>query len=95
MYSVVNLIQFTDFADHNVLIHLSVVLPGGEPQCSYYQVAFREPCLGLFAQDGGYIRVFELTSQLLQDDVALAHLASFGLLTWHLEGFALCLNSEE
>ena len=48
---------------------------------------------GLLAKDGGYVLVFKLAAQLLQDDVTHAYLASFGLLTLHKVWFALCLYS--
>ena len=78
-----------DFVHHDVLIRLSVVLAGGEAERCSDQVIAVESGSGLLAEDGGYVTVFELAAQLLQNDITHTHLAAFGLLTLHKEGIAL------
>ena len=84
------LFNLANVIHHNVLIHLSVVLAGGEAEGGHHKVVLVESALCRVAQHGGHEGVLVPASECLQGDAAFACLSVFGLLAWHADGLALC-----
>ena len=84
------LFNLANVIHHNVLIHLSVVLAGGEAEGYHHKVVLVESALRQVAQHRGHEGVLVLSAKHLEGDTAFARLSVFGLLAWHADGLALC-----
>ena len=94
-YSQISLCVGDYVAHDDVLIPLAVVLSGLEAERCEDQFAGVPLAHGRVAEHGAYIHVLVLAAKFLQNDAALAHLASLGLLACHLLGLTLFDNFED
>ena len=88
-YSQISLCVSYNLAHRDVLISLAVVLSGLEAERCEDQFAGVPLAHGRVAEECAYIHVLKLAAKFLQNDAALAHLTSLGLLAPFGERFRL------
>ena len=87
------LTKLFNIRNQDILINLTIILTSRESERNRYQCAWSILTLRHITNHGGSILVLVLATHLLQNDVALHHLAVLTLLALHGESLALLHHS--